>query len=305
MVPGRNENCWCGSSRKYKHCHYDIDNVPDDQKYGAAQQVYARNWATTARHHFDNGVYHWLASQLSDRAPKRILDIGCGSGHGLAALRDVLGPDVRIVAIDENRTCLATARDTLRQQGGEANVVHRMTVSHGPAGYDHVAGPLEFEPDAPCTLIESDICNDPYLAEALLASGPFDAVTIWLTGAHMLRQSNVNVRAHGIGSDGAHRLYVQNAAYELADAILRPGGILQVGDRGQTPDTPLLEADMLQAYAHQASVTSLVVESLTYRPYDEPGQRRTPMVFTPGTAGLLPLELKLAIISILSEKPLS
>ena len=22
---GRNEKCWCGSGKKYKHCHYDQD----------------------------------------------------------------------------------------------------------------------------------------------------------------------------------------------------------------------------------------------------------------------------------------
>ncbi len=25
---GRNEKCWCGSGKKYKHCHYEAD-----QKY--------------------------------------------------------------------------------------------------------------------------------------------------------------------------------------------------------------------------------------------------------------------------------
>ncbi|MBX0328567.1 SEC-C domain-containing protein [Oscillochloris sp. ZM17-4] len=25
--PGRNEPCWCGSGRKYKHCHLSADNA--------------------------------------------------------------------------------------------------------------------------------------------------------------------------------------------------------------------------------------------------------------------------------------
>ena len=304
MASGRNDDCWCGSGRKYKHCHYLIDTAPDDQKYAAAQAVYARNWRGTAQHHFDDGVYHWLAEALAGYGPKRILDIGCGSGHGLVALREVLGDDVRLVALDENRACLQTARETLRQRGVDANVIHRMTVSHGPAGYDHVAGPLAFDAEAACTLIEADVCNDEHLTTALQASGPFDAVTIWLTGVHMMRRQNANVRASGVASDGAHRLYVQNASYELADTVLRPGGVLQVSDRAQAPDTPLLEADTLQAHRHQASVTSLEVKSLAYRSYDSPDQRRTPMVFTPGTAGLLPSVLKLAVVSVLSEKPL-
>jgi SAM-dependent methyltransferase len=303
MAPGRNDDCWCGSRRKYKHCHYQIDTAPPDQKYAASQAVYARNWKGTAQHHFDGRIYHWLAEQLADAKPKRVLDVGCGSGHGLLALREVLGSDVQIVAIDENRACLQEARETLGRSGVDAQVVNRMAVSRTPDGYNHVAEPLAFPLDAACSLIESDVCNDPYLLPALRLSGPFDAVTIWLTGVHMLRQENVNVQAHGIDSDGAHRLYVQNATYELADTVLKPGGVLQVGDRGVAPDSPLLRADVLQAHEQQASVTSLRVRSLTHRLYDEPNTGRTPMGLTPGTSGLVPVAFQLAVLSIVSEKP--
>ena len=30
----RNEQCWCGSGKKYKHCHYD-----SDQKYFARKHT--------------------------------------------------------------------------------------------------------------------------------------------------------------------------------------------------------------------------------------------------------------------------
>jgi SAM-dependent methyltransferase len=303
MLPGRNDDCWCGSRRKYKHCHHQIDLAADDKKYAASQAVYARNWKVTSQHHYEAGLYQWLAAQLADHAPKRILDIGCGSGHGLVALRATLGDDVRIVAIDENRACLQAADETLRQHGITTQVVHRMTVAHSANGYDHVAGPLTFDEAAECVLIEADVCNDAYLAAALQTSGPFDAVTVWLTGVHMMRQFNVNVRAQGVTTDGAHRLYVQNSSYELADAVLRSGGVLQIGDRGQAPDTPLLREDALQAHREQASVTSLDVKGLAFRPYEEPDHRRTPMRFTPGTAGLVPQVLKLAVVSVVSEKP--
>ena len=302
-MPGRNEDCWCGSGRKYKHCHYQIDMAAEHQKYAAAQDVYARNWVGTAQHNYEDNVYHWLAEALAGYSPKRILDVGCGSGHGLVALREVLGPDTQIVALDENRSCLRTARNTLRKHGIDATIVERMAVSSGPGGYDHVADPLTIDPAAPCVLIEADVCNDPHLLTALQASDPFDAVTVWLSGVHMMRQFNVKVRERGVDSDGAHRLYVQNATYELADTVLRPGGVLQVGDRGQTPDTPLLRDDTLRAHADQASVTSLRVQGLTYRPYDLPDQRRTPMVFTLGQAGLIPTSFTVAITSVISEKP--
>ena len=25
MKPGRNDCCWCGSGKKYKHCHMELD----------------------------------------------------------------------------------------------------------------------------------------------------------------------------------------------------------------------------------------------------------------------------------------
>jgi SAM-dependent methyltransferase len=302
MAPGRNDDCWCGSRRKYKHCHFQIDTAPEDQKYAASQAVYARNWKATAQHHFDGRVYHWLAEQIAAAKPKRVLDVGCGSGHGLIALRDILGA-LQIVAIDENRSCLQETRETLRRRGVDAHVINRMSVTRTSGGYAHVAEPLSLPSDAACVLIESDVCNDPYLLPALRASGPFDAVTIWLTGVHMLRQENVNVLARGIDSDGEHRLYVQNATYVLADSILRSGGVLQVGDRRVAPDSPLLRADVQRSHEHQASVTSLHVKSLTYRLYDEPDSGRTPMRLTPGTSGLVPVAFQIAVVSIISEKP--
>jgi SAM-dependent methyltransferase len=304
VTPGRNENCWCGSGRKYKHCHARIDAATGDDKYAASQAIYAQNWKSTSEYHFKGGIYHWLAEQLAEQKPKRILDVGCGSGRGLVALHEVLGPGLEIVALDENQACLHIARETLlRTCAIEAEVITRMSVSRTPAGYIHTAGPLALASGPGCVLIESDVCNDPYLLPALRAAGEFDAVTVWLSGVHMLRPENVNVQAHGIDSDGAHRLYVQNAVYELADAILKPGGIMQVGDRGMAPTSDLLRADYVQAHEEQASVTSLKVRSLTFRPYDEPNSGRTPMVFTPGTSGHVPTVLQMAVLSIISGKP--
>ncbi len=217
--------------------------------------------------------------------------------------REVLGSGVLIVAVDENRACLQEARDTLRRIGVDAEIVNRMSVSRTASGYAHVAGPLTLPFDAACVLVESDICNDPYLVPALQSSGAFDAVTIWLTVVHMLRQENVNVKVRGVGSDGDHRLYVQNATYELADRVLRSGGLLQVADRGVAPNSALLRADVLQAHADQASVTSLQVRSLTHRLYDEPNTGRTPVGLTPGTSGLVPEIFQLAVLSVISVKP--
>ena len=265
--------------------------------------MYARNWRGTAESHFANGLYHWLAEQIAPRNSKRILDIGCGSGHGLAALRDVLGDGVEIMGIDENRACLETCRETLRQKSKvDSPIVTRMSVMANDGGYVQESAPFVISGDGPVVLIEADVCNDPYLCEALRASGPFDLVTNWLTGVHMLRQSNAAVQAAGITTDGAHRLYVQNATYELADAVLRAGGALQIADRGQTPSSDLLMADVHQAHMAQAEPTTLNVSAITYRPYEEPISQRTPMRFTQGLLGVTPTNLELSVISVVSEK---
>ena len=181
----------------------------------------------------------------------------------------------------------------------------RMVVTPTSVGYAQNADPFTFKGHASCVLVESDVCNDPFLLSALKTLGLFDAVTMWLTGTHMLRQHNVNVLQHGIGSDGDHRLYVQNAAYELADKVLRPGGVLQVCDRGETPGDDVLCQDILDAHGEQASVTSLEVqrELLTHRPYSMPKSGRTPMVDRAGRSGRVPTTPNWSIVSVISTKP--
>lgn len=305
MALGRNEKCHCGSGRKYKHCHEEIDRAPRYKKYGAAQAVYARHWRLTSQQHYNDGVYRWLAEQLTQFSPQRIVDIGCGSGHALVALREVLNPGLEIIGIDENRSCLQDAKATLRtMQGIDAQLIARMHVTPTGIGYTHIASPFTLDAQTSCVLVESDVCNDPSLWTELQRIGPFDAVTIWLTGTHMLRQHNVNVLQHGVRSDGDHRLYVQNSAYELADKILRPGGVLQVSDRGETPSNDELRQDLVEAHEDQASVTSLEVqpELLGYRPYALPRSGRTPMVGTSGRSGRVPNTLNWSIVSVISMK---
>lgn len=303
MALGRNDVCHCGSGRKYKHCHDRIDRAVGVDRYTTAQSIYANNWNSTSQHHFDNGIYHWLSALLEEAKPKRILDIGCGSGHGLAALYEVLGPDTMIVAIDENRACLNAAKRTLKQYHGlDAEVVNRMSITEVDLGYRHVAEPLEFDPNVKCILIESDVCNDQFLADALQASGAFDAVTIWLTGAHMLRQENIAVQKARIKSEAMHRLYVQNNSYELADVVLKVGGLLQIADRGGTPKTDAVKNDIINSHNDQASVTSLEVRDVVSRPYQEPGVQKIPITHSLGKSGEMPADFEPAIVSIVSVK---
>lgn len=302
MNPARNDPCHCGSGRKYKHCHYPIDQAPPEQKYRAAQEVYAKNWVIAARSHYDDQLYHWMAQQIAPFKPARLLDVGCGSGHGLLALFEVFGHQLEIVSIDENRACLDVAHSTLTEAGIDVSIVKRLQTALTPDGFIQEGTKIEAIPKTRCTLIESDLCNDEFLENALINSGKFDAVTIWLTGTHMMRPNHAMVRRMQISSDGRHRLYVQNKVYELADRILNAGGVLQVVDRGEEPASDILREDILSAHRDQASVTSLHVKDLQHRPYESPAGTRVPTVITPGISGRVPSD-KTALISIISVKP--
>ena len=45
--PGRNDECWCGSGRKYKKCHHDIDERLQ-ALYEAGEEVPQRSLLKTA-----------------------------------------------------------------------------------------------------------------------------------------------------------------------------------------------------------------------------------------------------------------
>lgn len=299
---GPNDPCWCGQGRKYKHCHRAVDEAPPERRYGESQRTYAANWRVTADLQHARGDYAWMAEQISGRGVGRLVDVGCGTGQGLLALLDVLGPGLRVVAADENAACLGHARTALREAGVDvAAVVERVRVAPAPGGYRQVAEPFADPLPGGVALVQADVCDDPDFVAALVADGPFDAVTVWLSGVHMLRQENAVVRVAGIDSDHAHRLFVQNAAYVLADRVLRPGGVLQVVDRVQAPSSDLLRNDLLRAHGEQAGPTRLEVQSLTWRPWIQPEHRRVPMVQRPGLAGLA-APTDLALTSVVSVR---
>ncbi|WP_246135472.1 class I SAM-dependent methyltransferase [Pararhodospirillum oryzae] len=244
-----------------------------------------------------------MAEQIKPFTPHRILDVGCGSGHGILALFDVLGKDIQVVALDENPVCLKAAAQILVEGGVDATFVKRLKPVLTTEGFAFEAAPLVGPFDGRCTLVEADICNDPGMIQALVNDSSFDLITIWLTGTHMMRKFNKDVRSKNIESDGMHRLYVQNRVYELADRILKSGGVLQVVDRSEAPTTEEMRDDCLNAHRDQASVTSLDVKTLEYLPYDEPQTSRTPMIFTPSTSGRVPKQFQPAITSVISIKP--
>ena len=301
---GPNEACYCGSGLKYKKCHRSLDGAAPEDFPRVAREIYARRWSTNSDHFSADGHYDWMARLLAEYQPKRVLDIGCGNGAGILALyRIAMGEQGTLISLEENPECLRVAVERSRKHHPSVRHVLRSErrqshgeeiVSYRPLRSDEMRGFL---------LIESDILSDPNLLSTLVAVEPFDAVTIWLIGSHDARSRCANLRQYGIRDVGEYRLHVQNTVYELADRILRHGGVLQVVDRGITPDSEELQSDVLQGHREQAEPTTLEVINLNYRPYEEPRHgERTAMMFTPGTSGYIPEVPRFSMVSVISVK---
>lgn len=298
-----NAPCPCGSGRKYKKCHRAFEEAPPHEKYGAAQGVYAESWRRTSELQAARGDYAWMAEQLAGHKAKRLFDIGTGSGHGLLALSAYFGPDLRIVGVDENLACLKMAGQTLANAGLPAQVVARLETEQTQFGFVQRGGAISIPLPKPVALVEADPLTDEHLEEALVQDGPFDLVTIWLTGAHMWRRYNAYSLRRGAKSEHDLRIILQNEAYELADRILRPGGLLQVIDRAEAPTTDAVRDEYFAAHGDQAEPTSLVVKDVTYRLWQAPEGAPTQLVNSMPDARPDDFpEAQLALVSIISEK---
>jgi hypothetical protein len=152
-------------------------------------------------------------------------------------------------------------------------------------------------------IVESDFLSDTEIEAFLKKLPKFDAVTVWLIGTHGMRQECENIVSLGIRSDLEYRLRVQNKIYELADEILVTGGVLQIVDRGEVPNSDELRQDFWNAHCEQASVTSLKVTSFEYMIYKEPSDAGSlDMVASLGTSGRIPDLSQLAMTSTISIK---
>ncbi|MCJ2184061.1 SEC-C domain-containing protein [Novosphingobium sp. 1949] len=257
-----NDLCPCGSGRKYKKCHRIVDLSSSDQKYVAAQAVYAANWKVTAELQYERGDYAWMAEQLKPFEVKRVLDVGCGSGHGLLALTECLPSGLRVVAIDENLACLKVAQQTLQKSGLPAPLIERLETVETPYGFLQTDKPISLPLAEPIALIEADPLTDNYLEKAVLHNGLFDAVTIWLTGAHSWRRHNAYSVHRGVKDEHDLRIVIQNEVYELADRVLRPGGVLQVVDRSEAPTSDFIRQGYFESHREQAEPTTMDVREV-------------------------------------------
>ena len=265
------------------------------------REEYAQNWSRANASLFeDNGLYEWMANFLDNYG--KVLEIGTGDGRGTLALAR---RGHQVISIDENPFCLKMAYDLLSQQELTVLYLQREQITFNDdcycIGYDDIDIDLN---KYNVVLIEGDILNDEKLYNWLLSSDPYDSVTCWLIGTHSSRQNNEKILDFDINSSQDYRLKTQNTIYEIADNLLRSGGLLHIVDRGEVPDTKLLRNDFINSHKDQASVTSLVVNDLNWVEYKEPdSEEAIKMIAAIPLSGRKPNLDRMALQSITATKP--
>lgn len=207
--------------------------------------------------------------------------------------------------MDENPACLAATQECLAKGGVESVLERRGTACGAVDRYRIDYRRPSVTPFAkPVTLVEGDVLGDVSLSDWLVEVGPFDAVACWLVGTHEARGTNTAMTPFGFENARDYRLKVENLVYELADRVLRPGGVLHVVGRGEYPTTDAIREDALQGHRAQASVTRLAVESLDCREYaDDPAEGGVEMTLTVPLSGRRPRMERTAFYSVVSRKP--
>lgn len=302
---GRNDKCWCGSGLKYKKCHLEHDRSKLQYNLEKEHQAYLNRWMANAQTFASQDCYSWMAGKVLSILPSKIFDIGCGDGTGIKTLlSESHDPELEVISIDENLCCLRKTNQLLKSLGYTVDLIERGEVTYRASGkYSYNYSPIEREPKAQITLIQSDFLCDQYIEPYLKSIGKFDAITAWLIGTHLERHNCTNLSSMNITSSAFYRLAVQNKIYSLSDNILRAGGILQTVDRGEPPKSDLLKQDIINAHKDQASVTSLDVYELDFILYKEPTAKSSvAMQGTPGTSGRIPDLTQIAMMSILARK---
>jgi len=290
LTPGRAiaAACPCGSGLSYRFCHQSVSEAAPHDYVEVARRQYAEAWAGNAAHYAAQGLYIWLARSLADHLPGgkwtgqiNVLDIGCGRGDGLAALRNMVGGRLgRLIGIDENPACLIAAADQIGLCGSDVGtrMRHHM-LGHRAHHLDYDVGHLPRR--ARRALVHSDLLRPHRQLASALGTRTFDAITLWFTGTHKAREHDVLVKACGLHSDELYGIALECAAFGFAATHLRPGGLFQIASRGAHADLARIGAAFRAKLLAMAEVVPLSLIDLRLRRYSEPDQGRYLAVNSP------------------------
>lgn len=215
------------------------------------------------------GLYARLADHLAGHGTlRRVIDVGCGRGQGLAALRKMTGEGGLVVGIDENPDCLAATADLL---GVPRPATRLVRVAAPGREFDVRPVPGRLSGNGPVVLAQADmLLPDVEFEQWIIGLAPVDAVTMWFTGVHPARQFDRLIRAVGITNDRTHRMTNDLATLDLAGAVLPPGGSLQIVGRGMANDPRWVIEQAGEEMRALATHGPFDVVDVAAFPYDEP-----------------------------------
>lgn len=238
---------------------------------------YNDQWQHSSAYLGSQDCYEWMAVQLDDLKPRKILDIGCGSGNGLLALIARYNPTT-LISLEENMDCIDTTVDALAHAGQQPVAHLRLSYELDAANtYRLFCSDQPVELDPGLSIIQTDLVHpDALINAALEQEAPFDAITVWLIGTDAYS-------LHSLGtSPRDYRWQIHRRICELADTLLRPGGWIQLVDRSIFPLTDEHQRDLVDGYKELLESTRLEFLKFSNRPYKETGDGGIPMVRASG-----------------------
>ena len=275
--------CPCPSGLPYGECHKPIIEASDAELLDVSHREYARRWAGNSSAYEAQGIYRWLTDHLAQFGPvRRVIDVGCGRGQGLDALRERTGDQGLLVGIDENPDCLAAAAERLGVVGPARRLVR---VPAPGRAFDIQPLPGGLPVLSPVILIQADmLLPDPEFEAWVVTLAPVDAVTMWFTGVHPARQHHRLMLSLGITDDTLHRMTNDLATLDLAGAVLPPGGLLQIAGRAMASDRRWLVGETTESMRALAEHGPFDVIDVELGEYEEP--TRSPRIALGTRAGL-------------------